>query len=261
MTVDKETKLNVVAKTKKIKRKTGSALEPYVAHALKLHPIVSLTKFTPVSSISPSIPIVRPNPNPKNQNPQCRWVFVYPLTNPRFTTRLKKEESFESRRGARPKRAWFFPSIQPSSRPSDATDATDAWEHRRRNPMHRKYIDRSIDADQRADQRAVRSRARALLRTRVRRHDRRTDGWTIRPSIHSVFFTNRPFVNRQISHGSGPQTDENIIIVIIIQLCVRVGTSIQPSNTTPRRRDATRIRRTYRCCFFLCTLNVRFRVT
>lgn len=89
MTVDEETKLDVVAKTKK-KSKESQAPQPYVAHAL--NQIVSLTKFTPTYfihlSILPSIPSVRPNEEPEEpEEPSLHSLGVDPLTNPRFTTR------------------------------------------------------------------------------------------------------------------------------------------------------------------------------
>lgn len=191
MTVDEETKLDVVAKTKKNQKKNRLSPRTLRRARVKVKPNRQSHEIHP-HFIHPSLHPSRAFARTRTRRTRTRtlgvvWVCVDPLTNPRFTTRQKKsKESIlarpESRRGARPKRAWFFPSIQPSSHASDATDATDARERRRRNPMHRKYIDPSIHRRARTRGRTNARCARALLRTRVRRHDRRMerwmDGWT-----------------------------------------------------------------------------------
>ena len=167
----------------------------------------------------------------------------------------------ESRRGARPKRAWFFPSIQPSSHASDATDATDARERRRRNPMHRKYIDRSIDARVRADG----PTRGALARFCAHAFDDTTDGWNDGwmdddPRYIPFSCTNRPFVNRQISHGSGPpDRRKHQQQHPAVRACRHIHPTIQhtlPDDATRREYDDVPID-----VFFLCNFNVRFRVT
>lgn len=276
MTVDEETKLDVVAKTKKNQKKNRLSPRTLRRARVKVKPNRQSHEIHP-HFIHPSLHPSRAFARTRTRRTRTRtlgvvWVCVDPLTNPRFTTRQKKsKESIlarpESRRGARPKRAWFFPSIQPSSHASDATDATDARERRRRNPMHRKYIDRSIDARVRADG----PTRGALARFCAHAFDDTTDGWNDgwmdgrRPSIHSVFVhestvrkpSNIPWV------GSTRQTKTSSSIHHpAVRACVSAHPSNHPTHT-PRRRDATR--REYDDVpidvFFLCNFNVRFRVT
>ena len=127
-------------------------------------------------------------------------------------------------------------------------------------------IDPSTRAYARTDQRAVRSRASAHTRSTTRPTDGTMDGWMDDDPRYIPFScTNRPFVNRQISHGSGPpdrRKHQSSIHHPAVRACVSAHPSNHPTHT-PRRRDATR--REYDDVpidvFFLCNFNVRFRVT
>lgn len=104
-------------------------------------------------------------------------------------------------------------------------------------------IDRSIDA------RGVRADGPtrgALARFCAHAFDDTTDGWNDGwmddddPRYIPFSCTNRPFVNRQISHGSGPPDRRKHQAASIIQLCVRACRHIHPTIQHTLPDDATR---------------------
>lgn len=180
MTVDEETKLDVVAKTKKNQKKNRLSPRTLRRARVKVKPNRQSHEIHPRFIHLSIHPERSPEPEPEEPEPEPSALFGCVLTlsqihgsRPAKKKARNRSSLAESRRGARPKRAWFFPSIQPSSHASDATDATDARERRRRNPMHRKYIDRSIDARVRADG----PTRGALARFCAHAFDDTTDGW------------------------------------------------------------------------------------
>lgn len=275
MTVDEETKLDVVAKTKKNQKKNRLSPRTLRRARVKVKPNRQSHEIHP-HFIHPSLHPSRAFARTRTRRTRTTtlgvvWVCVDPLTNPRFTTRQKKsKESILARRVAprRPSKARVVFPIHPTILSCVRRDRRD---RRTRTPTTKpdaSKIYRSIHRRARRTRGRTNARcARALLRTRVRRHDRRMERWMDgrRPSIHSVFVhestvrkpSNIPWV------GSTRQTKTSSSIHHpAVRACVSAHPSNHPTHT-PRRRDATR--REYDDVpidvFFLCNFNVRFRVT
>lgn len=213
MTVD-ETKLDVVAKTKKNQKKNRLSPRTLRRARVKVKPNRQSHEIHPLFIHLSIHPERSPEPEPEEPEPEPSALFgcVLTLSQIHGSRPAKKKQRIDPRsqsRAAAPvqsARGFSHPSNHPLMRPTRPMRPTHANADDETRCIENISIDPSTRADARTDQRAVRSRASAHTRSTTRPTDGTMDGWLDDDPRYIPFScTNRPFVNRQISHGSGPQ--------------------------------------------------------